>query len=79
MTGDKTILADSAAAAAAGGAHFGSVNSYPTNTANNHVSSPPLAHPAATASVPPNNGSEAAQPTMEYKEKVQALHACKFL
>ncbi|CAO0803444.1 unnamed protein product [Mucor circinelloides] len=74
MTGDKTILADSAAAAA-GGAHFGSVNSYPTNTTNNHVSSPPLAHPAATASVPPNNGSEAAQPTMEYKEKVQALHA----
>lgn len=80
MTGDKTILADSAAAAtAAGGAHFGSVNSYPTNTTNNHVSSPPLAHPAATASVSPNNGSEAAQPTMEYKEKVQALHACKFL
>ncbi|KAF1800529.1 hypothetical protein V8B55DRAFT_1535285 [Mucor lusitanicus] len=76
MTGDKTILTDSAAAAAAGGAHFGSVNSYPTNATNNHGSSPPLAHPAATASVQPTNtGSEAGQPTMEYKEKVQALHA----
>lgn len=77
MTGDKTILADSAAP-------YGSVNSYPTTTTtNNHVvsaTSPPLTHPAATASVEPNNagGSETVQPNIEYKEKIQALHACKY-
>lgn len=73
LTGDKTILADSTAP-------YGSVNSYPTTTTtNNHVVSvtSPLTHPAATASVEPNNvgSSETVQPKIEYKEKVQALHA----
>lgn len=65
MTGDKTILTDSAA---------------PYGTAY-HATSPP-AHPAA-AIIEPNNNSITTEPAalnqqqIEYREKVQALHACK--
>ncbi|KAI9270254.1 hypothetical protein EDC94DRAFT_598580 [Helicostylum pulchrum] len=63
MTGDKTILTDSAA---------------PYGTAY-HATSPPT-HPA-TAIIEPNNNNMSTEPTalnqqqIEYREKVQALHA----
>ncbi|KAI9357729.1 hypothetical protein BD770DRAFT_456659 [Pilaira anomala] len=74
-TGDKTILTDSAATATA--APSGGTTAY-HGTAY-HATSPP-AHPA-TATIEPNIiSSEQTQPTtaqqqIEYRERVQALHA----
>jgi hypothetical protein len=71
MTGDKTILTDSAApyntANSANGYNYNS-------TTNNNVSSPST-HPATTTVEPNTINSE--QNNIEYQEKVQALHACK--
>lgn len=62
MTGDKTIVTE---------APYATNYTYNQNTAY-HATSPPT-HPA-TATIEPN----IARTDIEYREKVQALHACKY-
>lgn len=79
MTGDKTILTDSAAPY---GSAAHSAHSYNTNS--HHATSP--THPATATVQPSAIGTEMSQPqhhnqsnnnNVVYGEKVQALHACK--
>lgn len=65
MTGDKTIVTDATP--------YTATHQYNQNTAY-HATSPPT-HPA-TATVEPNTTRTDNQ--IEYREKVQALHACKY-
>lgn len=65
MTGDKTALTDSAAP-------YGTAYN---NNATHGAASPPT-HPAITTMEPTT--SDMSQPNdVQYREKVQALHACK--
>ena len=84
MTGDKTILTESAAPHGTMNSNHHQFNSYNQQShiaPNNTMASPPT-HPATAIAQPTNINTDTHNNNsnnVEYGEKVQALHACKCL